>query len=241
IFVSSYSDLARILDKHSASPAADVKMLFRHMVFNAAIGNVDDHLKNFWMLATPSGYSLAPAFDLVPDTADRVEHTLSFRYQFGCPTAGELLEVASEWEVANARNPRAGRDYRGPVRHDSAPARSGRRSGPGENPGRHFPAAATHRAAICLIASSLASPSVSHRRSCPAAAWPVPRAEAYRRRVRPMARHSKERVPAVAPQSCWQAESRQTHSGPADTTVPSDRSPRRPHIRQQSKSNSPAS
>jgi len=77
-------------------------MLFRHMVFNAAIGNVDDHLKNFWMLATPSGYSLAPAFDLVPDTADRVEHTLSFRYQFGCPTAGELLEVASEWEVANA-------------------------------------------------------------------------------------------------------------------------------------------
>lgn len=40
-------------------------MLFRHMVFNASIGNVDDHLKNFWMLGASSGYRLAPAFDLL--------------------------------------------------------------------------------------------------------------------------------------------------------------------------------
>lgn len=37
--------------EHSAAPADDVAALYRHMVFNAAIGNVDDHLKNFWMLA----------------------------------------------------------------------------------------------------------------------------------------------------------------------------------------------
>jgi serine/threonine-protein kinase HipA len=102
IYVTSYSDLARVVGKHSASPAADVAMLFRHMVFNAAIANVDDHLKNFWMLATPSGYRLAPAFDLVPDITGRVEHTLSFQYQYGCPTAEQLLEVASEWGVSNA-------------------------------------------------------------------------------------------------------------------------------------------
>ena len=102
IYVSSYSDLARVLDKHSASPAADVAMLFRHMVFNAAIGNVDDHLKNFWMLATPSGFRLAPAFDLIPDITGRSEHTLSFRYHFGCPDAQELLVTASEWQVSNA-------------------------------------------------------------------------------------------------------------------------------------------
>ena len=34
------------------------------MVFNAAMGNVDDHLKNFCMLA--------PAFDLVSDLAGAV-------------------------------------------------------------------------------------------------------------------------------------------------------------------------
>lgn len=102
IFVTSYSDMAKVLDKHSASPAADVAMLFRHMVFNAAIGNVDDHLKNFWMLATSSGYRLAPAFDLVPDMVGRGEHTLSFRYQFGCPNEEDLLAIAAEWEVSDA-------------------------------------------------------------------------------------------------------------------------------------------
>jgi serine/threonine-protein kinase HipA len=102
IFVTSYSDLAKVLDKHSASPAADVAMLFRHMVFNAAIGNVDDHLKSFWMLATPTGYRLAPAFDLVPDMVGRGEHTLSFRYQFGCPNEEDLLAIAAEWEVSDA-------------------------------------------------------------------------------------------------------------------------------------------
>jgi serine/threonine-protein kinase HipA len=103
VFVTNYSELAHVLDKHSASPAEDVAMLFRHMAFNAAIGNVDDHLKNFWMLATPAGYRLAPAFDLVPDVSGRGEHTLSFQYSFACPTREQLLAVASEWNVSHAR------------------------------------------------------------------------------------------------------------------------------------------
>ena len=100
VFATSYSDLARALERYSASPAADVAMLFRHMAFNAAIGNVDDHLKNFWMLAAPSGYRLAPAFDLVPDVSGRGEHTLSFQYSFACPTRAQLCDVAREWKVA---------------------------------------------------------------------------------------------------------------------------------------------
>jgi serine/threonine-protein kinase HipA len=65
VYVQAYSDMARSIRKHSAAPKSDVAMLFRHMVFNAAVGNVDDHLKNFWMLAKPEGYRLAPAFDLL--------------------------------------------------------------------------------------------------------------------------------------------------------------------------------
>ena len=99
ISATSYSELANVLGRYSAAPAADVAMLFRHMVFNAAIGNVDDHLKNFWVLATGDGYRLAPAFDLVPDVSSRGEHTLSFQYGFGCPTAEQLLAVASAWDV----------------------------------------------------------------------------------------------------------------------------------------------
>lgn len=104
VYVTSYTDLALILRKYSASPAEDVAALFRHMAFNAAIGNVDDHLKNFWMLNTSSGYRLAPAFDLVPDVAERCEHTLSFQYDFGSPTREILLAVAKDWGMGRAEH-----------------------------------------------------------------------------------------------------------------------------------------
>jgi serine/threonine-protein kinase HipA len=93
---------AQVLRKHSASPIDDVAALYRHMVFNAAIGNVDDHLKNFWMLTRPGGFRLAPAFDLVPDVSGRGEHTLSFQHSFGCPTGAELIALAGQWGVARA-------------------------------------------------------------------------------------------------------------------------------------------
>ncbi|MGB6308197.1 MAG: HipA domain-containing protein [Steroidobacteraceae bacterium] len=102
IYMQSYSDLAQLLRKHSASPADDLTALYRHMVFNAAIGNVDDHLKNFWMLAGPDGFRLAPAFDLVPDVSGRGEHTLSFQQGFACSTRTELIALADEWGVARA-------------------------------------------------------------------------------------------------------------------------------------------
>lgn len=104
VYVTSYTDIALTLRKCSASPVEDVAALFRHMTFNAAIGNVDDHLKNFWMLYTAGGYRLAPSFDLVPDVAERREHTLSFQYEYGCPTRAILLAVAKEWQVARAED-----------------------------------------------------------------------------------------------------------------------------------------
>jgi len=102
LYVHAYADLAQVLRKHSASPADDLAALYRQMVFNAAIGNVDDHLKNFWMLALPGGFRLAPAFDLVPDISGRGEHTLSMSHGFACPTGAEAIAVAAEWGVPGA-------------------------------------------------------------------------------------------------------------------------------------------
>ncbi|MGC1522282.1 MAG: type II toxin-antitoxin system HipA family toxin, partial [Steroidobacteraceae bacterium] len=102
IHVHGYSELAQVLRKHSAAPADDLAALYRQMVFNAAIGNVDDHLKNFWMLVRPDGFRLAPAFDLVPDISGRGEHTLSFQQGFACPTGTEVLALADAWGVACA-------------------------------------------------------------------------------------------------------------------------------------------
>lgn len=63
----SYVEFAQALRRLSAVPAADLAELFRRLVFNLAVGNSDDHLKNHGMLFDRAGQGrLAPAFDLVP-------------------------------------------------------------------------------------------------------------------------------------------------------------------------------
>ncbi len=73
-----YGDLADCVRRVSARPEMDIPALFRQMVFNAVLGNTDDHLKNFAMRREPTGWSLTPAFDLLPDVAQRGEHCLHF-------------------------------------------------------------------------------------------------------------------------------------------------------------------
>ncbi len=76
----SYLDIARLLEIHSADPGADKAALFRQMLFNACIGNTDDHLKNFALLHDEQGWRLSPAYDLVPTfpLQARAEHVLRF-------------------------------------------------------------------------------------------------------------------------------------------------------------------
>ncbi len=74
----NYNDLFDVIKSCSIQPVIDTTLLFKQMVFNVAMGNTDDHLKNFTMLHKESGYSLSPVYDLLPDIYERREHTLSF-------------------------------------------------------------------------------------------------------------------------------------------------------------------
>jgi len=63
----TYVDIASAIRMHSAQAAADLKELWRRMVFNILINNVDDHLNNHGFLHHAYGqWKLAPAFDLNP-------------------------------------------------------------------------------------------------------------------------------------------------------------------------------
>jgi serine/threonine-protein kinase HipA len=63
----SYQEIVDALRQHGAAPKADIEALWRRMVFNILISNVDDHLRNHAFLYHGSdGWRLSPAFDLNP-------------------------------------------------------------------------------------------------------------------------------------------------------------------------------
>ncbi len=98
-----YQDLLAVLRKYSHDPLEDSMRLYRQMVFNAVIGNTDDHLKNFWMIHDHrQGWRLSPAFDLVPDVGQRGEHVLFFDGGAYYPGRKALQLLGRRWGVQNA-------------------------------------------------------------------------------------------------------------------------------------------
>jgi len=95
-----YADLIQVLRQHSADPATDIQALYRQMVFNAVIHNTDDHLKNFWMTCDiHQGWRLSPAFDLIPDVAQRGEHVLFFDIDPVYPGRKALEGLGKIWRI----------------------------------------------------------------------------------------------------------------------------------------------
>jgi serine/threonine-protein kinase HipA len=63
----AYTEIADVIIARCADPARDLKELWRRLVFNLLITNVDDHLQNHGFLHVEHGqWRLAPAFDINP-------------------------------------------------------------------------------------------------------------------------------------------------------------------------------
>jgi serine/threonine-protein kinase HipA len=62
----SYVLLAEELRRVVKDPARDAPELFRRMVFNALISNIDDHPRNHAVIAKDRDWKLSPAYDLTP-------------------------------------------------------------------------------------------------------------------------------------------------------------------------------
>ncbi len=67
----SYLELAEVIAAHGAAPREDLRELWTRIVFNVAVSNTDDHLRNHGFLLEPGiGWRLSPAYDMnaVPDS-----------------------------------------------------------------------------------------------------------------------------------------------------------------------------
>lgn len=62
----SYLEIAEFLQDRTTGSSASLEQLWRRIVFNIAISNTDDHLRNHGFLLGKNGWSLSPAYDLNP-------------------------------------------------------------------------------------------------------------------------------------------------------------------------------
>ncbi|MGE6606183.1 type II toxin-antitoxin system HipA family toxin [Halomonas sp. NPDC076908] len=110
---ASYLEIAEFLSNQGAQTKADLAQLWRRIVFNIAVSNTDDHLRNHGFLLTDKGWKLSPAYDLNPivgklglhlnitDTDNALDYQLAFEVQdFFRLTQTEARQIYDE--VLNA-------------------------------------------------------------------------------------------------------------------------------------------
>jgi len=92
---TSYLELAQFIRSQGDAEHvnADLTQLFRRVVFNVAVGNRDDHLRNHGFVLGKTGWRLAPAFDVNPNL-DKAEHVLSLDDVDGRPNLLTVLETS---------------------------------------------------------------------------------------------------------------------------------------------------
>ncbi|MDZ4795610.1 MAG: HipA domain-containing protein [Bacteroidota bacterium] len=62
----SYLNLAEFIMQNGANVKGDLEELWRRIVFNIAVKNTDDHLRNHGFLLSKQGWILSPAYDVNP-------------------------------------------------------------------------------------------------------------------------------------------------------------------------------
>lgn len=63
---ASYLDLAEFISNYGTNIEDNLHQLWRRIIFNIAISNTDDHLRNHGFILSNEGWILSPAYDLNP-------------------------------------------------------------------------------------------------------------------------------------------------------------------------------
>ena len=63
---SSYLDIVAFIKSYGAQPKNDLIELWKRIVFNMAVTNTDDHLRNHAFILTDKGWILSPLYDVNP-------------------------------------------------------------------------------------------------------------------------------------------------------------------------------
>lgn len=99
----SYLEIAEFIQTQGAQDAVapDLEQLFRRVLFNVLAGNTDDHLRNHGFIRVPSGWRLAPAYDLNPNPARR-HHALRLDEASDLPDIDAVMATAPVYRLKTA-------------------------------------------------------------------------------------------------------------------------------------------
>lgn len=116
---TSYLDMAAFIKSYGAQPKQDLLELWKRIVFNMAVSNTDDHLRNHAFILTEQGWILSPLYDVNPvpygdelslnvdeeDNSISIELAISIAVRFGISEtdakdyAKDILTIVREnWE-----------------------------------------------------------------------------------------------------------------------------------------------
>lgn len=121
---SSYLDIVAFIKSYGAQPKKDLLELWKRIVFNMAVTNTDDHLRNHAFVLTDKGWELSPLYDVNPVpygnelslNVDEEDNSISIKLavqtavRFGISESNAkayaediLKTVRDNWEKAAAR------------------------------------------------------------------------------------------------------------------------------------------
>jgi serine/threonine-protein kinase HipA len=97
---TSYLELAEFLSRRGDPDhiQEDLEQLFRRVVFNVAVGNRDDHLRNHGYILGKRGWRLSPAFDVNP-SIDKATHVLNIDDVDNRPSLETVLATAAFYRL----------------------------------------------------------------------------------------------------------------------------------------------
>jgi len=110
VFVEDdYASLAALVRKYSVHVIEDVEKLYTMMVFNAAVGNIEDHHRNFSFIDRGQGWQLSPYYDVTPayTTQARYQKVMRLHSQTfageATPSKDNLLALAASFGLTDKK------------------------------------------------------------------------------------------------------------------------------------------
>lgn len=105
---AGYLDLVSFIKQYGAAPKKDLQELWRRIVFNMAVSNTDDHLRNHGFLLLKEGWRLSPVFDVNPDAdgdvlslnVDETNNLIDFKLAASVASMYEI-PVQQVWTIIN--------------------------------------------------------------------------------------------------------------------------------------------